>query len=337
MRSYANLKKILFASLTLILLIVGYYFLSNGNDDFPTNQMEKSVVLTVSNGEYGSQIANNAQKLGVVKSAKKLIGLMLAKPTLAISPGDHLIPTHIPAKIALQELLNNKLLVNSVPIIPGSTVKQFLGLLSKDHNVVGDTQVSSRALGVVLPLPNPSNSAEGEIGAATYSFAPGTTVKAAFNAALANFKINVLPKLYSYQGYSPYQELIIASLLQIEGDPKDYQNVAAVIYHRLKLGMPLQLNSTVQYALGLQGKMALSDFSTHSDSPFNTYLNLGLPPTPISTPSMAAILAARTPALNNYLYFITVKPGDTRFTNSYQEFLGWKSIYEKNLAAGLFK
>ncbi len=140
-----------------------------------------------------------------------------------------------------------------------------------------------------------------------------------------------------YLKYQPYQVLIIASLLQIEADPDDYQKAARVIYNRLNLGMPLQLNSTVQYAAGLRGQIGLSTASTKIESPYNTYLHVGLPPTPISNPSLPAISAALHPSDGNWLYFITVKPHDTRFTNSYTTFQSWVVLYNQNVAAGAFK
>ena len=112
---------------------------------------------------------------------------------------------------------------------------------------------------------------------------------------------------------------------------------AQVIYNRLKIGMPLQLNSTVQYAANLRGRIALSTAATKINSPYNTYRRVGLPPTPISNPSELAIKASLNPTQGDWIYFITVKPGDTRFTKNYEEFNAWTTLYNQNLANGLFK
>jgi UPF0755 protein len=101
--------------------------------------------------------------------------------------------------------------------------------------------------------------------------------------------------------------------------------------------MPLQLDTTVQYALKKRGSVFLSTKSTLINSPFNTYRRYGLPPAPIGNPGSAAMKAALTPAAGDWIYFITVKPGDTRFTKSHDEFLVWKNEYLKNLQAGAFK
>jgi UPF0755 protein len=101
--------------------------------------------------------------------------------------------------------------------------------------------------------------------------------------------------------------------------------------------MPLQLNSTVQYANNSRGRIALSRKATTIASPYNTYLHTGLPPTPISNPGAAALTAALHPVAGDWLYFITVKPHDTRFTKSFTEFQSWVTLYNNNLANGAFK
>jgi UPF0755 protein len=138
-------------------------------------------------------------------------------------------------------------------------------------------------------------------------------------------------------GLTNEKELIIASLIQAEGDPVDFAKISRVIYNRLKIGMPLQLDTTVQYVLKKRGSVFLSTKSTLINSPYNTYKRYGLPPAPIGNPGIAAMKAALAPADGDWLYFITVKPGDTRFTKSHDEFLVWKNEYQKNLAAGAFK
>lgn len=188
-------------------------------------------------------------------------------------------------------------------------------------------------------MKNSLNSLEGQLFPARYSFAPGTTYGTALSTMVNRFQEEVTTTGLNkgFQKYSPYQALIIASMVQIEGDPTDFGKVARTIYNRLKIGMPLQLNSTVQYAANLRGRIALSTAATQIRSPYNTYRNVGLPPTPISNPSTLAIKATLSPDQGDWLYFITVKPGDTRFTSQYSEFQQWEVLYTRNLRAGAFK
>jgi UPF0755 protein len=137
--------------------------------------------------------------------------------------------------------------------------------------------------------------------------------------------------------FSAAQLLIIASIVQAEGDEKDFAKVSRVIHNRLAIGMPLQMDSTVHYIKKVRGQIFLSTQSTLINSPYNTYRKYGLPPGPIGSPGVAAMTAALKPAVGDWLYFITVAPGDTRFTKSNDEFNSWKALYEKNRKAGAFK
>ena len=128
----------------------------------------------------------------------------------------------------------------------------------------------------------------------------------------------------------------MASIVQSEGDTADFSKVARVIFNRLKISMPLQMDSTVHYIKKVRGQIFLSTSSTLIKSPYNTYKHYGLPPSPIGNPGAAAMDAALNPATGDWLYFITVAPGDTRFTSSNDEFVNWKFLYEKNRKAGAF-
>jgi UPF0755 protein len=131
--------------------------------------------------------------------------------------------------------------------------------------------------------------------------------------------------------------LTIASIVQAEGGEKDFAKVSQVIRNRLKIGMPLQMDATVHFVKKLRGQIFLSSQSTLINSPYNTYKKYGLPPGPIGSPGVAAMTAALQPASGDWLYFVTVAPGDTRFTNSFEEFNTWKALYVKNRKAGAFK
>ncbi|MFD4832846.1 endolytic transglycosylase MltG [Streptomyces uncialis] len=116
-----------------------------------------------------------------------------------------------------------------------------------------------------------------------------------------------------------YQTVTIASIVQAEADNKaDMGKVARVIHNRLAQGMPLQMDSTINYALN-RSTLNTSQSDTQLDSPYNTYSRMGLPPTPIAGPGDDAMRAATRPTAGEWLYFVTVKPGDTRFTAQYEE------------------
>ncbi len=131
--------------------------------------------------------------------------------------------------------------------------------------------------------------------------------------------------------------LIIASLVQAEGNTEDFAKISQVIRNRLTKGMPLQFDSTVHYVKKTRGSIFLSTQSTLLNSPYNTYRKYGLPPGPINNPGSDAMRAAVNPTPGDWLYFITVAPFDTRYTSDISQFNDWKVEYKKNLRAGKFR
>ncbi|WP_328314201.1 endolytic transglycosylase MltG [Streptomyces sp. NBC_00442] len=120
-------------------------------------------------------------------------------------------------------------------------------------------------------------------------------------------------------GLTVYQVVTIAGIVQAEADSvADMGKVARVIRNRLQRGMPLQMDSTLNYALN-RSTLATTTDDTRTDSPYNTYEHKGLPPTPIANPGQQAVDAAIRPTPGAWLYFVTVAPGDTRFTDSYAQ------------------
>jgi UPF0755 protein len=122
-----------------------------------------------------------------------------------------------------------------------------------------------------------------------------------------------------------YQAVTVASIVQAEAATRDEMGkVARVVFNRLARGMPLQMDSTLNYALN-RSTLRTSEKDTRLDSPYNSYRRMGLPPTPIDNPGEEAMRAALDPPAGNWLYFVTVRPGDTRFTASLEE-------HERNVA-----
>ena len=118
---------------------------------------------------------------------------------------------------------------------------------------------------------------------------------------------------------SGYQAVTVASIVQAEAvTPADMRKVARVVFNRLERGMPLQMDSTLNYAMK-RFTLNTTIADTNIDSLYNSYQRMGLPPTPIANPGEEAMRAVLNPTPGDWLYFVTVKPGDTRFTGSYEE------------------
>ncbi|MGX1882993.1 endolytic transglycosylase MltG [Streptomyces sp. NPDC055287] len=154
---------------------------------------------------------------------------------------------------------------------------------------------------------------EGFLFPATYPVDEKTTP-----ASLLSYMVNTAGKQFGATPAS-YRNVVIASIVQAEADTaEDMGKVARVIDNRLARGMPLQMDSTLNYALR-RSTLDTTHADTRIKTPYNTYKRPGLPPTPIGNPGGQAMNATLDPPPGDWLYFVTVAPGDTRFTASYAE------------------
>ncbi|MET7436351.1 endolytic transglycosylase MltG [Streptomyces sp. NPDC004082] len=186
----------------------------------------------------------------------------------------------------------------------------------------GSTKKSLRKADLKLPNDAEGNP-EGYLFPATYPLDEKSTPESLlkFMVATANKKFNggQITAGAQRNAMNVYQAVTIASIIQAEAATKDDMGkVARVIFNRLERGMPLQMDSTINYALN-RSTLTTSEKDTKLDNPYNSYQRMGLPPTPIANPGEEAMRAAINPTPGDWLYFVTVKPGDTRFTAVYEE------------------
>ncbi len=172
---------------------------------------------------------------------------------------------------------------------------------------------------------------EGFLFPSTYNLDPGLNAGTLVNEQLATFRTRTSGLDWdgtkgvrtAPPSLTPYQVLIVASMIEREAKvAQERPLVAAVIYNRLAAGMRLDVDATVQYAIG-SWKQDLTQQDLQVDSPYNTRRYPGLPPGPICNPGLASIQAALTPARVDYLYYVATgdAAGHHFFTKSYDEFL----------------
>lgn len=325
-------------SILTILLGLGIYVFRPGvpsNPDFPKGTASTAALIDVPVGASGSDIATILVARKVVESFGSFFGIAVGDSrSSSIAPGIHRIHTHIPARQALEELLDPERMPNLVKVAEGSWTDEIVAQLIDKGFKKADLKEAFKHL--VRPVG--INGDEGVLFPAHYSFGSDASAMAALQAMVDRFTSEAKASglLAGTSDFSPMQLLTMASLIQAEGDLKDFKKISQVIRNRLEIGMPLQFDTTVHYITRTRGQVFLSTNATRIASPYNTYLHYGLPPGPIGNPGRAAMDAALDPLSGNWLFFITVAPGDTRFTKSNSEFLSWKSEYEKNLKAGAF-
>jgi UPF0755 protein len=166
---------------------------------------------------------------------------------------------------------------------------------------------------------------EGFLFPATYEFTRKTTSKQLVDRQLEAFQRNWRTVNLAYsrsKNLTPYDVLIVASMIEKEAiAPDERALVSAVIYNRLKARMPLGIDATIRYGLGVPGTEALRESHLANTTPYNTRIHSGLPPTPIANPGLASIQAAAHPARVDYLFFVR-KPDKVHhfFTASESEF-----------------
>ena len=158
----------------------------------------------------------------------------------------------------------------------------------------------------VLKDVKPGTPLEGFLFPDTYFFSPDITADGVVRTLLDSFQRRAGPAVLAAaqrRNLRPFDVVIIASIVEREArDRKESPTIASVYWNRIKLDMPLQADPTVQYALGQWRELTLDDLKFKS--PFNTYLNPGLPPTPSAAAGDAAISGAADPAQTDYLFFV---------------------------------
>ena len=304
-------------------------------NDYLTTTTISKVEIVIKDGETGTQIAQKLEKAGVIKSSKVFYKVAINdKKSNSISPGIHEVDIKISARAALDQLLDPKRNRGLFGFIEGLRKSEILDLLTKSKLVSGNLSLAVKPEAIYK-----TNNLEGFLFPAQYSFSPGTLIDDAVNQMVQRFNLAAKESKVDqgYNAFSPLELVTIASIIQAEGDPQDFTKISQVIYNRLRIGMPLQMNTTIEYAANLRGKIRLPYKELEVNSRYNTYKFRGLPPGPIGNPGQAALNASVTPESGDWLYFITVKPQDTRFTKSFDQFNIWADEFRKNEKAGLFK
>lgn len=217
----------------------------------------------------------------------------------------------------LYRVIAGDVLIETFSIIEGTTQAQISMNLQKAPYL--SYQVNDWKL-----IVGDYSNAEGLLLADTYQYEAGSHSQHLLQQAHANL-VQYLESSWQHRASglpytSPYQMLIAASILEKEASiPAEKRIISGIILNRLRIRMPLQMDPTVIYALGTHymGKLTREDLSI--DSPYNTYRNRGLPPTPIAMVGKDAIDAAAHPTLTNYLYYVARGDGSHYFSSNYTE------------------
>jgi uncharacterized YceG family protein len=281
-----------------------------------------AVQVTVPSGANVGQIAGLLHRKGVVQSATFFeVNATVTGKRGKLRPGHYVFRRDAKYSAVLSQLTTPPKARKAPPTVnvrftEGPSLKEMAPLVNRSHKVTGDYLKAARSKAVLkrirkLGAPKGTKTPEGFLFPATYTLVDGSSAKQLVNKQLQAFKENFarVDMRYAHSKHlTRYDVLIIASMIEREAElARERPLVSAVIYNRLKAGMPLGIDATIRYYTNnWQRPIRVSELN--ADEPYNTRLNRGLPPTPIGNPGLASLQAAAHPAHKSYLFYVR-KPG----------------------------
>ncbi|NLB47249.1 MAG: endolytic transglycosylase MltG [Microbacteriaceae bacterium] len=291
------------------------------SNDFEGNG-QGEIVITISSGEIGEDVARTLADAGVVKTSQAFYELLLAQdPAVDFHPGSYRLRLEMSSQAALDALQDPENRVRLTAMIPeGRTASQTLELISDGAEIPLDDLIAAASEPRSFGLPEGVDSLEGWLHPATYEFEPETSAHDAI-AKLVGYQVSMLDDLGVPEA-DRQRVRTEASIVQREaGTADDFGKVARVIENRLAIGMKLEMDSTSQYGIGQDndGSVWSSGEALGDDNPWNTYLHEGLPVGPIANPGRAAVEATLNPTPGDWLYFVAInlETGESRFNETY--------------------
>jgi UPF0755 protein len=345
LRSHHRIPNLIIGLLLIAVIVGGFMALyfgglkllkkTQGPEDYP-GPGDTRVMVSIPAGADLEHIAQILLDKDVVKSAEAFIEAAIAHPSYFadIQAADYQVLTKMRAEDALKILGDPSNIVQAFFTIPEGF--RNTQVFERIHTVTGvpvDELERLAANPGELELPDWADGVvEGYLSPNTYSYDATPTALEALKPMVDEFKrlIDELEFVAAAEalGISPADAVTMAGLVEREGGTLDYAaDIAGVFYNRLRIGMPLQSDATVLYALNDPGTLNVTNEMLEFDSPYNTYLYPGLPPTAISNPGRVSLLAAVHPSDHDYLYFVATDPsmGVVKFARTWEE-------HEQNVA-----
>lgn len=309
------MKRVAQAGVVLLAAAAGGVWWFSGALYEPLNLPESGYTLEISRGNSLRSVAGQLSDAGILRHPRVLSWYGRVTGTAGrVQAGEYELQPGTTAASLLQQLVDGRVRLHALTILEGWTVRELLVALA-DHAALEHTlEVSSpEQLASVLELDYPH--AEGWFFPDTYRFPRGTTDVELLRVAHGLMQ-QKLSEAWAARAIGtgladPYEALILASIVERESAVESERpTIAGVFTRRLERGMRLQTDPTVIYGLGAAFDGNLTRRHLVTDSPYNTYVRKGLPPTPISMPGEQALHAAVNPDDGDALYFVATGRGD---------------------------
>jgi UPF0755 protein len=315
------------SALLVVLLVAGVAGVWVIEQVRPAGAAGAEVTLTIPEGTSTAGIARLLSRNGIVGNATVFRWYLEATGGTSFQAGEYVFRRHEHMGAAAHLLRKGPVIRTKRLVIPeGFTLAQIAARVGTLPNKSAQAFLTAAASGDVRSTVVPgATGLEGLLFPDTYLVQPDDTELAVLSRMVAEFDQTATslgyPDAVSHVGVSPYQAVIVASMVEREAKvDEDRGPIARVIYNRLAKGMPLQVDATVQYALGAQkAHLLYSDLDVNS--PYNTYRYKGLPPGPISSPGAKSLAAALNPPPGQWLYYVlSDASGHHAFANTPAEF-----------------
>ncbi len=281
--------------------------------------IDKTLVFTLKKGSNFQLLEKSLKDQGILSNTTwwKVLGKLHPELT-HIKSGTYELENGFSLEDILNTLVAGKGLKYTITFIEGNTLKQWLAQLRQTSSLQPPQKNEQE---MIKELAVNHTKMEGLLHPGTYYYFNGimsfSIIEKAYQRQqkiIAKFW-NTRDKNLPYK--NSYEMLIMASIIEKEtGHSGDRKKIASVFVNRLRLGMRLQTDPTVIYGMGNRFKGNISAKDLQQATPYNTYIINGLPPTPISMPSVASIDAAAHPAKTNYLFFVSKGNGKSYFSNN---------------------
>ncbi len=313
----------LIAVLSLAFIVLAVYF--NDYADRPFSEKFDEVRLVIVPGMSFREATRELREHGLVRDPWSWnIFARMRGTAHEIKAGEYLFSTTLTPRQLLNKLVRGDVLQFSMTIIEGSTFKQLWDAVKKNDKI---TQTVSSPQELLEKLELKSPHPEGWFYPDTYHFSRGITDLQVFQHVSWHMQ-KVLDEEWANRKeglpiHTPEEALILASIIEKEASvDRERAMIAAVFITRLKRGMRLQADPTVIYGMreAFAGNIRRKDL--RADTPYNTYIHKGLPPTPIALPSRASIAAVLNPADSEMVFFVSKRDGTHHFSATYKEHRG---------------
>ncbi len=278
-------------------------------------------IFDLKQGSSLKSTARELQQAGLLEQdwPFALMARLFGKST-QLKAGNYALEHPVSTLELLEIISQGKVSQRQASVIEGWTFKQFRDALNANTDISHDTANLTDAE-ILQRIGATENYPEGLFFPDTYYFSGGSSDLVIFKRAYQTMQKRLqeawLNRATDLPLQTPYQALILASIIEKEtGAPVDRDKIAAVFVNRLRKGMLLQTDPTVIYGIGEKFDGNLRRRDLLKDTAYNTYTRVGLTPTPIALPGVAALQAALHPAQTDALYFVSRGDGSSQFSST---------------------